>query len=75
MEKDEPFDPPYVRLLCVATEVASADGLAHPVKELGLLPFGGMRGPDNLQKWLMRGVGRSSGISGKGFLDYLYEGR
>jgi hypothetical protein len=36
MEKDEPFDPTDVRVLCVATEVASADCLAHAVKELGL---------------------------------------
>jgi hypothetical protein len=71
MEKDEPFDPTYVRLFCVATEVSRPDGLADSVKELGLLHFRGVRDPDNLQGWLVRSVGRPAGAFGKGPIDHL----
>jgi hypothetical protein len=70
VEEDKPSDPSDIGLLGFVAVVASADGLPDPIKELRLLPFGGMCDPDDLQGWPMRIVGRCSGSLDNGFLDH-----
>ena len=71
VKKNEAPDPPDIGFLGFVAIVASADGLAHPVKELGPLSFGGICSSDDFYELWLRGVGRASGISGNDFRNHL----